>query len=87
MADKIPLAQGVAVRPYDTLVVGVAEDVTETTDARLKLASAAATFEALVRNNPFGVYVVGSDFKMLHASLGTVGVFGGVDPLIGRDFA
>ena len=87
MADKIPLTQGVASTPYDTLVVGVAEDVTETTDARIKLASNAATFEALVRNNPFGVYVVGSDFKMLHTSLGTVGVFGGIDPLIGRDFA
>ncbi len=57
------------------------------TDARTKLESSAAIFEALVRNNPFGVYVVGSDFKMLHTSLGTVRVFGGVDPLIGRDFA
>ena len=68
-------------------VVGIAEDVTEMTAARIKLASSAAIFEALVRNNPFGVYVVGSDFKMLHTSLGTVGVFGGIDPLIGRDFA
>lgn len=68
-------------------VVGIAEDVTEMTDARIKLASSASIFEALVRNNPFGVYVVGSDFKMLHTSLGTVRVFGGVDPLIGRDFA
>ena len=68
-------------------VVGIAEDVTEMTAARIKLASSAAIFEALVRNNPFGVYVVGSDFKMLHTSLGTVRVFGGVDPLIGRDFS
>ncbi|MEO5938213.1 MAG: hypothetical protein ABIQ43_04305, partial [Sphingomonas sp.] len=57
-------------------VVGIAEDVAEMTDARIKLASSAAIFEALVRNNPFGVYVVGSDFKMLHTSLGTVRVFG-----------
>ena len=67
-------------------VVGIAKDVTEMTDARINLESSAATFEALVRNNPFGVYVVGSDFKMLHTSLGTVGVFGEVEPLIGRDF-
>lgn len=87
MADKIPLTQRVAARPDDTLVVGIAEDATETTDARIKLASSAEIFEALVRNNPFGVYVVGSNFKMLHTSLGTVRVFGGVDPLIGRDFA
>ena len=76
-------------RPGDEVrrVVGIAEDVTERTDERLKLASSAATFEALVRNNPFGVYVVGTDFTLLHVSLGTVGVFGGVDPLIGRDFS
>ena len=76
-------------RPGDEVrrVVGIAEDVTERTEERLKLASSAATFEALVRNNPFGVYVVGSDFKMLHTSLGTVGVFGEVYPLIGRDFS
>ena len=48
-------------RPGDEVrrVVGIAEDVTETTDARLKLASSAATFEALFRNNPFGVYEIG----------------------------
>lgn len=68
-------------------VVGIAGDVTGMADARIKQASSGAIFEALVRNNPFGVYVVGSDFKMLHTSLGTVGVFGGVHPLIGRDFA
>ena len=67
-------------------VVGIAEDVTETTNARLQLASNAATFEALVRNNPFGVYVIDGDFRLLHASLGAERVFGEIDPLIGRDF-
>ena len=67
-------------------VVGIAEDVTATTMARQQLASNAATFETLVRNTPFGVYVVGADFKLLHASLGTARVFAGIEPLIGRDF-
>lgn len=67
--------------------VGVHSDVTEATEARRQLAANAATFETLVRNTPFGVYVVGSDFKLLHASQGTSRVFAGIDPLIGRDFA
>ncbi len=81
MADRIPLTQGVTERPFEALDLKRAE-----VDLR-EGAPSAATFEALFRNNPFGVYVVGSDFKMLHASLGTVGVFGGVEPLIGRDFS
>ena len=68
-------------------VVGIAEDVTVTTQARMQLAANAATFEMLVRNNPFGVYVVGSDFRLLHASIGTARAFAGIDPLIGRDVA
>jgi two-component sensor histidine kinase len=81
MADRIPLTRGVTERPFEALDLKRAE-----VDLR-EGASSAAIFEALVRNNPFGVYVVGSDFKMLHTSLGTVGVFGGLEPLIGRDFS
>lgn len=67
--------------------VGIAEDVTEMIEAQLQLAGNAATFEMLVRNNPFGVYVLDSDFRLLHASLGTRLAFAGIEPLIGRDFA
>ena len=81
MADRIPLTRGVTERPFEALDLQRAE-----VDLR-EAASSAAIFEALVRNNPFGVYVVGSDFKMLHTSLGTVGVFGKLEPLIGRDFS
>ena len=66
-------------------VVGIAEEVTVTTEARLRLASNAATFEALVRNTPFGVYVIGADFTVLHASLGTEKLFSGIEALVGRD--
>lgn len=68
-------------------VVGIAEDVTVTTEARLQLARNVTTFETLVQNNPFGVYVVDENFRLVQASLGTRKVFGGIEPLIGRDFA
>jgi PAS domain S-box-containing protein len=68
-------------------VVGIAEDVTETTEARLQLARNAKTFESLVSDNPFGIYVVNSDFKMLHVSQGCAKVFAGISPLLGRDLA
>ena len=67
-------------------IVGVAEDVTFETEARLRLASNAETFETLVQNSPFGIYVIDADFKVLHTSLGTLRVFSGISDLIGRDF-
>ena len=67
--------------------VGVHRDITQTTEARLQLARNADTFQALVRNNPFGIYVIDHEFKMLHTSLGCEKVFSGVTPLLGRDFA
>ena len=68
-------------------IVGIAEDVTETTHARLLLAANAATFETLVRNMPFGLLVVDSDFRLLETSLGAQTDLAGIEPLIGRDFA
>ena len=81
MADRIPLTPRVTERPF------VAPDPKRAQVDLGQGTGSAAIFEALVRNNPFGVYVVGSDFKMLNMSLGTVDVFGGIDPLIGRDFS
>ena len=67
-------------------VVGIAEDVTVTTEARLQLARNAETFKTLVRNNPFGIYVVDGEFKLSEISAGAASVFATIDPLIGRDF-
>lgn len=67
--------------------VGIAEDVTEMTEVQLQLSANAATFEMLVRNNPFGVFVLGSDFRLLHLSIGATMTFAGIEPPIGRDFA
>ena len=44
------------------------------------------TFYKLIQNNPFGVYVIDSDFRLAEASQGSQKVFANVDPLIGRDF-
>lgn len=68
-------------------VVGLAEDVTQATEARLLLARSASSFQALVRNNPFGIYVIDQEFRLLNISEGSENVFAGIDPLIGRDFA
>ena len=68
-------------------VVGIAEDVTITTKARMQLARNAETFEALVRDNPFGVCVVDSEFRLVEVSQGAQSAFAGIDPLAGRDFA
>lgn len=45
------------------------------------------TFYNVIQNNPFGVYVVDSDFRLAEVSQGSRKVFEGIDPLIGRDFA
>ena len=66
--------------------VGVHRDITETTEARLQLARNAETFQALVRNNPFGIYVVDEAFRLLHVSQGCAKVFAGIAPLLGRKF-
>jgi PAS domain S-box-containing protein len=45
------------------------------------------TFYNLIQNNPFGIYVVDSGFRLAEASHGSQKVFANVNPLIGRDFA
>lgn len=67
-------------------VVGIAEDVTLTTEARLQLMRNAQTFETLLRNNPFGIYIVDHRFRLYNFSQGSRKVFSGIDPLLGRDF-
>lgn len=44
-------------------------------------------FINLIEASPFGIYVVDADFRLAHVSAGSRPVFGGIDPLIGRDFA
>jgi PAS domain S-box-containing protein len=67
--------------------VGIHRDITDATEARLQLERNSETFKALVRNNPFGIYVIDHQFKMLHTSLGSGKVFSGFAPVKGRDLA
>ena len=45
------------------------------------------TFFNLVKNTPYGVYIIDSDFRLIEVSAGAQKVFSSVHPLIGRDFA
>jgi PAS domain S-box-containing protein len=45
------------------------------------------TFHRLIQNNPFGIYVVDSRFRLVEASLGARKVFENVDQPIGSDLA
>ena len=67
--------------------VGVHRDITAATETRRQLARNAETFQKLVRDNPFGVYVVDSRFRLVEVSLGCAKPFAGIEPLLGRDFA
>ncbi len=44
------------------------------------------TFHHLIANNPFGVYIVDADLRMVQISAGAQKVFSNIRPLIGRDF-
>ncbi|NML15645.1 PAS domain S-box protein [Azohydromonas caseinilytica] len=44
-------------------------------------------FYALVRGNPFGIAVVGADFRVRELSAGARRTLAGIEPLIGRDLA
>ena len=67
--------------------VGVHTDITEASAIRAQLARNAETFASLIRNNPFGIYVIDSEFRLLAFSEGAAKVFANIDPLVGRDLA
>lgn len=45
------------------------------------------TFFNLIKNTPFGIYIVDSNFRLIEISTGSEKVFSDINPLIGRDFA
>ena len=67
-------------------VVGLASDVTEYRMAQELLERNAETFTSLVAGNPFGIYVIDADFRLVQISQGAQAVFAGIQPLIGRNF-
>jgi PAS domain S-box-containing protein len=67
--------------------VGINVDITERKRAAERLRGSHDTFHHLIQNNPFGIYLVDADFKLMQVSLGARKVFSNVNPLLGRDFA
>jgi PAS domain S-box-containing protein len=50
-----------------------------------QLRSSRDTFLNMIQNNPFGVYLVDSNFRLAQVSTGSQKIFRNVNPLIGRD--
>lgn len=67
--------------------VSVMRDITHGKAEEARLRRQVDTFEALIANNPFGVYLVDADFTLRVISRGAQRVFTNVRPLIGRNFA
>jgi len=62
-------------------------DATEKKRNEEQLRQSADTFYNLIQNNPFGVFIIDSDFRLRQVSLGAQKVFANVRPLLDRDFA
>lgn len=69
------------------LILGSAGDITERRKSEERLQASHDTFRQLVERSPFGVYVIDSDFRLIHVGEGARRVFQNVQPLLGRDFA
>ena len=67
-------------------IVGLATDETEYRHARDQLERNAETFANLVVSNPYGIYVIDADFRLMNVSRGAETLFANIDPLIGRNF-
>lgn len=64
---------------------GLNMDITQRKQAEDQLRRNAETFYNLIQNNPYGIYLVDADLRMLHVSAGSQKLFQKVQPLIGRD--
>ena len=67
--------------------VSVMRDITHGKAEQGRLRRQIETFETLIANSPFGVYLVDADFRLRVVSRGAQKLFENVRPLVGRDFA
>lgn len=67
--------------------VSIVEDLGGRKRAEELARRSSETLAQLVRNSPFGVYIVDARFRLVEVSAGSRKVFAGIEPLIGRDFA
>lgn len=68
-------------------IAGSTRDITARKKGEEELRRSHDTFNHLIQNNPFGIYVVDSDFRLRQVSVGAQKVFSSVRPLLSRDFA
>ena len=67
--------------------IGVSfRDITERRRTENQLRSNHDTFFNMIKNTPFGVYIVDAQFCLQQMSRATQKAFGSISPLIGRDF-
>ncbi|MCC9642777.1 PAS domain S-box protein [Rhodopirellula sp. JC740] len=71
-------------KPVSSLLAAV--DITPQKNAEEVLKRSQETFESLVQNSPFGIYVVDSDLTMRYVSNGAKEVFSQFNPIEGQDF-
>ena len=64
----------------------VVRDITKRKRAEIARQRSHDSYLSLIENNPFGVYLVDSEFRISKVSVGAQPVFGNVKPLLGRDF-
>lgn len=62
-------------------------DITERKQAETELRQSHDTYLRLIENNPFGIYLIDADFRMVQVSASVQKSFGTIEPLLGRDFA
>jgi PAS domain S-box-containing protein len=82
-----PFVGAAALMPDGDTHVSIALDVSERRRREEESRRIQETFSHIIRNNPFGVYLVDADFRLREISVGARKVFAGIDPLLGRDFA
>ena len=68
------------------LLVPSGFDITEREHGEAALRRSHDTYLNLIENNPFGVYLIDSEFRMARLSVGARAAFSTVEPLLGRDF-
>ena len=73
-------------RSVDYLISAV-EDITTRKRAEDQLRRSHDTYLSLIEKNPFGIYLVDSEFRLAQLGAGARKAFEGISPLLGRDFA
>jgi PAS domain S-box-containing protein len=67
--------------------IGTLTDISDRKHLETALQTSGKMFSTLVKNAPFGIYLIDAEFRLQQINQGAEAVFSNIDPLIGRDFA